>query len=44
MPNDEAASFDVPNGVPLVYKLDKKLHVLNRSSISMPLPEVSVIL
>jgi 2,3-bisphosphoglycerate-dependent phosphoglycerate mutase len=44
MPNDEAASFDVPNGVPLVYKLDKKLHVLNRSSISMPLPETSVIL
>jgi 2,3-bisphosphoglycerate-dependent phosphoglycerate mutase len=44
LPDDEAAAFDVPNGVPLVYKLDKKLHVLNRSSMGMPLPEVSVIL
>lgn len=44
MPNEEVARFDVPNSVPLVYRLDSELRVLERSSMSIPHPEVSAIL
>jgi len=44
LPEEAAAAFDVPNGVPLVYRLDPALRVLDRASLSMPLPEASVIL
>jgi 2,3-bisphosphoglycerate-dependent phosphoglycerate mutase len=44
LPPDEVASFDVPNGVPLIYRLDAALRVLSRTSMSMPLPASSVIL
>ncbi|HTH44850.1 MAG TPA: 2,3-bisphosphoglycerate-dependent phosphoglycerate mutase [Oxalicibacterium sp.] len=44
LPEEEAAAFDVPNGVPLIYRLDAAMRVLSRSSMSMPLPETSVIL
>lgn len=44
MPDEEVARFDVPNSVPLVYKLDTKLRVLERSSMNIPHPEVSAIL
>jgi 2,3-bisphosphoglycerate-dependent phosphoglycerate mutase len=44
LPNEEVAAFDVPNGVPLVYRLDATLRVLSRTSMNMPLPQESVIL
>jgi len=44
MPDEEVSRFDVPNSVPLVYKLDTQLRVLERSSINIPHPEVSAIL
>lgn len=44
MPDEEVANFDVPNGVPLVYKLDAGLRVLERHSMDIPHPEVSAIL
>lgn len=44
MPDEEVARFDVPNSVPLVYKLDTQLRVLQRSSMNIPHPEVSTIL
>lgn len=44
MPDEEVSRFDVPNGVPLVYKLDTQLRVLERSSMNIPHPEVSAIL
>jgi 2,3-bisphosphoglycerate-dependent phosphoglycerate mutase len=44
LPEEEAAAFDVPNGVPLIYRLDASMRVLSRSSMNMPLPESSVIL
>ena len=44
MPDEEVARFDVPNSVPLVYRLDTGLRVLSRSSMSIPHPEVSAIL
>lgn len=44
MPDEEVARFDVPNSVPLVYKLDTQLRVLERSSMNIPHPEVSTIL
>lgn len=44
LPEEEVAAFDVPNGVPLIYRLDASLRVLSRSSMSMPLPASSVIL
>lgn len=44
MSEEEVARFDVPNSVPLVYKLDTDLRVLSRSSMSIPHPEVSAIL
>jgi len=42
--DDVAANFDVPNGVPLVYRLARDLHVLERHWINLPLPESSTIL
>lgn len=44
LPDEEVAAFDVPNGVPMIYKLNTNLNVLERGSMSMPLPETSVIL
>jgi 2,3-bisphosphoglycerate-dependent phosphoglycerate mutase len=44
MPDDEAAAFDVPNGVPLIYRLDASMRVLERASMDIPLPQASVIL
>jgi 2,3-bisphosphoglycerate-dependent phosphoglycerate mutase len=44
MPDEEVARFDVPNSVPLIYKLDTQLRVLERSSMNIPHPEVSAIL
>ncbi len=44
MPDEEVARFDVPNSVPLVYKLDTGLRVLSRSSMNIPHPEMSAIL
>ncbi len=44
MPDEEVSRFDVPNSVPLVYKLDTQLRVLERSSMNIPHPEVSAIL
>lgn len=44
MPDEEVSRFDVPNSVPLIYKLDTCLHVLERRSMSIPHPEVSSIL
>jgi 2,3-bisphosphoglycerate-dependent phosphoglycerate mutase len=45
MPDEEVARFDVPNSVPLVYKLDSDLRVLERSSMThIPHPAVSAIL
>lgn len=44
LPDDEAAAFDVPNGVPLIYRLDNEMRVLSRTSMDMPLPQASVIL
>ena len=44
MPDDEVASFDVPNGVPLIYKLDADLRVLDRHSMQIAEATVSAIL
>lgn len=44
MSDEEVSRFDVPNSVPLVYKLDTQLRVLDRSSMNIPHPEVSAIL
>lgn len=44
MPDEEVARFGVPNSVPLIYKLDTELRVLDRSSMDIPHPEVSTIL
>lgn len=44
MPDEEVSRFDVPNSVPLVYKLDTQLRVLDRHSMNIPHPEVSAIL
>tara|TARA_R110001599_G_scaffold64023_5_gene179756 strand:- start:69384 stop:70148 length:765 start_codon:yes stop_codon:yes gene_type:complete len=42
--DDVAANFDVPNGVPLVYRLDSNLKVLERHWVNLPLPTSSTIL
>jgi len=45
MPDEEVARFDVPNSVPLVYKLDTDLRVLDRKSMTdIPHPGASAIL
>ncbi|MFC7289010.1 2,3-diphosphoglycerate-dependent phosphoglycerate mutase [Herminiimonas glaciei] len=45
MPDEEVARFDVPNSVPLVYKLDTDLRVLERRSMTdIPHPGASAIL
>jgi 2,3-bisphosphoglycerate-dependent phosphoglycerate mutase len=44
IPDVEAANFDVPNGVPLIYQLDADLRVLERHSLNIPPPAASVIL
>lgn len=44
MPPEEVARFDVPNGVPLVYKLDSELRVLDRRSMDIPHSTISAIL
>ena len=33
MSDEEVARFDVPNGVPLIYRLDRDLNVLDRQSL-----------
>lgn len=44
MPDDEVASFEVPNGVPLIYRLDAQMRVLDRQSMQIAEATVSAIL
>ncbi len=44
MPDEEVARFDVRNGVPLIYRLDANLRVLERTSMHMPEATVSALL
>lgn len=39
MSEEDVARFDVPNGVPLIYRLDSNLNVLDRHSL--PIPEAT---
>lgn len=44
MADEEVARFDVPNGVPLVYRLNSDLAVLDRHSLQIPEATVSALL
>lgn len=44
MAEEEVARFDVPNGVPLIYRLDNDLNVLDRHSMAIPEATVSTLL
>lgn len=44
LPDDEVANFDVPNGAPLIYRLDADMRVLERQSMQLADATISSIL